>query len=175
MWKYNDKTIKVGKSWKTSDGITHPTNWNNWSDEDKVTNGLVWEDDPAPVDDRFYWSADNPKSLDDVTETIHGKEFVTIGLKSEAKLTTKQQAANLLANTDWYIVRKAEDATSTIPTDVTTYRAAVRTASGNIETAIDNASDLDAFIALHNTPVDSDNNSIGNPPINNWPNEPNTE
>ena len=56
-----------------------------------------------------------------------------------------------------------------MPSTITTYRAAVRTASNSIGTAITNAADLAAFMALYDTPVDSDGNPTGNAPINDWP------
>ena len=70
---------------------------------------------------------------------------------------------------DWYVTRKAEDSTTTIPSDVTTYRAAVRTKSGTIEKAITDAADHAAFMALFDVPVDSDGKITGNAPINDWP------
>jgi len=54
---------------------------------------------------------------------------------------------------------------------VTTYRAAVRTKSGQIETAITNAADHAAFMALFDTPMDDDGKPTGNPPIADWPDE----
>ena len=178
-WKLGDKIIREGRSW-SNDGVTHPTNWAIWSDSDKTAAGLTWEDPPAPYDNRFYWDASTPKALDDVNAVDedgnavldeNGEQVVTLGLKSQWKATIKQQAAGLLAPTDWYVTRKSEDSTATIPSNVTTYRAAVRTKSGQIETAITNAADHAAFMALFDTPVDSDGNPTGNAPINDWPNE----
>lgn len=177
-WKLGDKIIKEGRSW-SADGITHPTNWAIWSDADKKAAGLTWEDSPASFDNRFYWDASTPRALDDVNEVRDGEpllddkgnQIVTLGLKSQWKATIKQQAAGLLAATDWYVTRKSEDSTATIPSNVTTYRAAVRTKSGQIETAITNAADHAAFMALFYTPVDSDGNPTGNAPINDWPDE----
>jgi hypothetical protein len=178
-WKYNDTVIRVGRSWHDDNGITHPTNWAVWSDEDKAAAGLVWEDDPAPYDSQFWWSADTPKALDDVNEVDQngqpildsdGNQIVTLGLKSVHKAIVKKQAAGLLAATDWYVTRNAETGTA-IPSDVTTYRAAVRTASGTIESAIDGAADHAAFVALFETPTDADGNATGNAPINDWPTE----
>lgn len=178
-WKLGDKIIREGRSW-SADGITHPTNWAIWSDADKKAAGLTWEDPPAPYDNRFYWDASTPKALDDVNAVDedgnavldeNGEQVVTLGLKSQWKATIKQQAAGLLAPTDWYVTRKAEDNTATIPSNVTTYRAAVRTKSGQIETAITNAADHAAFMALFDTPVDSNGNPTGNAPIADWPDE----
>jgi hypothetical protein len=47
----------------------------------------------------------------------------------------------------------------------------VRTASNTIETAINGAADHAAFMALYDTPVDSDGVPTGNAPINDWPDE----
>ena len=70
------------------------------------------------------------------------------GLKTQLIRTVKQQAAGILQDTDWYITRKA-DAGTAVPSAVTTHRAAVRTKSGEMETAIDNAADVDALKALY--------------------------
>ena len=70
------------------------------------------------------------------------------GLKTTLIRTVKQQAAGILQDTDWYITRKA-DAGTAVPSAVTTHRAAVRTKSGEMETAINNAADVDALAALY--------------------------
>ena len=179
-WKYNNRIIRAGKAWTDDSGVTHPRNWSVWSDEHKATMGLVWEDDPAPFDNRFYWSADVPKALDDVNEVdednnpildADGNQVVTLGLKSQYKAQTKTTAASLLAPTDWQVIKATEVADYSVPSEVTTYRAAVRTASNTIEAAIDAASDITAFMALWDAPVDADGNPTGNAPINNWPDE----
>jgi hypothetical protein len=179
-WKYNDRMIRVGRSWTNDDGITHPTNWAIWSDEDKVAAGLIWEDEPAPFDNRFYWSAGVPKALEDVLQVdesgepsinpLTGEQGVTYGLKTLAIRTCKEQAAGLLASTDWYITRKAETDTA-VPDSVLTYRASVRTQSGVIEAAITACETLEAFMALYDTPVDENFMPTGNAPIFDWPEE----
>ena len=160
-YKYSGRIIRAGKAWKDNDGIQHPANWMVWGDATKAAKGLVWEDDPASFDGRFYWSAGVAKALDDVTEE---DGTITKGLKSNAIATVKAQAAGLLAPTDWYVVRKSETDVA-IPATIATFRAAVRTASGTIEAAITGAADLDAFMALYDAPED------GNAPINDWPEE----
>jgi hypothetical protein len=188
-WKYNDTYIRAGRSWvgtatdeegNTFD-VTHPRNWMIWSDEDKAAAGLVWEDDPAPFDSRFWWDANTPKALDDVNEVdengdaiidpITNQQRVTLGLKSQYKLQTKETAAVKLAPTDWMVIKAAEVADYTVPADITTYRAAVRTASNTIEATIDGAADHTAFVALFDAPVDADGNPTGNAPIYDWPQE----
>ncbi len=179
-WKYNNKIIREGRAWTDNDGIQHPTSWNIWSDADKTSAGMVWENPPASYDNRFYWDANTAKALDDVNEVDSdgnailgpdGNQLVTLGLKSQWKKRTKDTAAGLLSKHDWYIIRKQEDSTTTIPSNITTYRTAVRTASNTIETNIDNAADHAAFVALFDTPVDSDGNPTGNALINDWPDE----
>ena len=167
MWKYNNRVIKLGRAWSDGFGNQYPSNWLSLTtNEEKKAVGLVWEDDPAPYDRRFFISATTPKAIDDVTDD---NGVVIEGLKTAWKKKTKAMAKSLLEPTDWYVVRKAEDSTTTIPTNVATYRAAVRTASGTIETAITNASSHSAFMALFDVPVDSDGNPTGKAPINNWP------
>ena len=70
------------------------------------------------------------------------------GLKTIKIRSVKLQAANILAETDWYIVRKA-DANTAIPSAITTYRAAVRTKCAEMETAITNASNTPAIETLY--------------------------
>ena len=70
------------------------------------------------------------------------------GLKTKLIKTIKKQAAGILQDTDWYIVRKA-DAGTAIPSSITTHRAAVRTKAAEMETAITNASDTPALETLY--------------------------
>ncbi len=99
-----------------------------------------------------------------------GKQLVTLGLKSQWKATIKKQAADKLASTDWYIVREAEVGTDT-PQEVLSYRANVRTKSGQIEAAIDGAADHAAFMALFDATYDDLGNQTAPAPINDWPDE----
>jgi hypothetical protein len=178
MYKYGETVIRVGRSWTNNDGITHPRNWANWSDADKAAAGLVWEDDPAPFDSRFYWSADVPKNIDDVNEVDengdplldeNGVQVVTKGLKTNAIALVKTQAGDLLAPTDWMVIKASEIAEYSVPSDILEYRATVRAASNTIEAAINAATDLNSFMALYDVPVDADGNPTGNAPIMDFP------
>ena len=177
---YSGRIIRAGKAWKDNDGIQHPSNWMLWDDATKTAKGLVWEDDAASFDGRFYWSAGVAKSLDDVNEVdennnpvldADGQQVVTKGLKTNAIQLVKRQAGDKLAVTDWMVIKASEVSGYSVPSATLTYRAAVRTASNNIEAAITAASDLAAFMALYDVPVDADGNPTGNAPINNWPDE----
>ena len=70
------------------------------------------------------------------------------GLKTKHKEIIKQQASGLLTNYDWYVIRKA-DAGTAVPSAVTTYRAAVRTKSNEMEVLIDACSTVDELAALY--------------------------
>ena len=179
-YKYSGRIIRAGKAWTDNDGIQHPSNWMVWSDAEKAAVGLVWEDDPASFDGRFYWSAGVAKSLDDVNEVDEdgnpvldedGQQVVTKGLKTLAIELVKRQAGDKLATTDWMVIKASEVSGYSLPTDVATARAAIRTASNTIETSITGAADHAAFMALYDTPVDADGNPTGNAPINAWPEE----
>lgn len=174
-WKYANKTIRLGRGWTDSNGVQHSAQWGSWSDAEKTAAGLVWEDDPAPFDNRFWWDADTPKALDDVNEVdsdgnpildIDGSQLVTKGLKSVWKAIIKKRAGNLLAPTDWHVIKAQEVASYTVPSAISQYRSDVRQASNTIEAAIDGAADHTAFVALHDAPDDG-----GNAPINDWPDE----
>jgi hypothetical protein len=75
-------------------------------------------------------------------------EVATRGLKYNLIQTVKAQAANELARTDWYVVRKTEESTA-IPSSITTHRRAVRSKQAAMETAITNASDTPALETLY--------------------------
>ena len=189
-WKKSDGTyIKEGKAWVGVDGTKFPSVWRRFSNDELKTFGLTWEDPPAsqePFDNRFYWGRKTDgslieRNLTDVNEVdedgkavidpITGKQMVTLGLKSIWVAQTKQTAQNKLNRHDWMITRKSEKGTA-IPSDVTTYRDAVRTKCASIETAINNCSNLTQFIALFEAPVDSDDKPTGDPaPINDFPDE----
>ena len=98
-----------------------------------------------------------------------GVQVINYGLKTEKKRIVKDQAAGLLAKTDWYVVKATEVADYTVPADITTYRAAVRTRSNEMETAIDNAADVDALKTLYEYTEQADGSSTR--PLGEWPEE----
>ena len=70
------------------------------------------------------------------------------GLKTTRIRAVKSKAENILKNTDWYIIRKADAGTS-VPSAITNHRAAVRTKCASMETAITNASNTPAIETLY--------------------------
>jgi len=182
-YKYSGRMLREGRSWTDNDGIQHPASWGRWTDEEKAAKGVVWEDDPAPFDNRFYWGRDAngdliPKSLDDVAEVdedgnpildAKGEQVITLGLRSTLIAKVKDQAGGLLQPTDWMIIRGVELAGKPPALEVKAYRQAIRDKSDQIETQIMVCGTIEDIIMLHTTPTDQDGNPTGNPPISDWP------
>ena len=113
-----------------------------------------------------YGSA-TAKELDDRNATDEAGEeldpvVVIEGLKTQHKKVIKNQASGLLAPTDWHVIKATDVAEYSVPSAVATFRTNVRTRSNEMETAIDNASDVDALAALY---VYTD----GERPLGEWP------
>jgi hypothetical protein len=75
-------------------------------------------------------------------------EVAARGLKYNHKEVINQGAAGRLQDTDWMVVRAAEGGTA-VPSDITTKRAAVRTKANAMQVQIDGAADVDALAALY--------------------------
>jgi len=95
-----------------------------------------------PIADTLYTAQDETDGLG--TEG----EVKTQGLKTLHKEKINAQAASILQSTDWMIVRATEGGTA-VPSSITTKRAAVRTKANAMCTQIDAASDTAALIALY--------------------------
>jgi len=91
-----------------------------------------------------YGSA-TANALADVTED----GVTTPGLKTKHKKIIKQQASGLLAPTDWYVIKATEVESYSVPAAMTTYRAAVRTASNDMEALIDASTTVDELATLY--------------------------
>ena len=96
------------------------------------------------------------KPLDDVLFTAQEEtdglgtegEIKQYGLKPQHKAVINSQAGGILQPTDWMVIRAQEGGTA-VPSSITTKRAAVRTKANAMCTAIDNAADVDALAALY--------------------------
>lgn len=125
------RALQVNRPFKTATA-SYSQLWETaLSDDEKTAIGITWVDDPAPFDSRFYTSPGVPYPLD-TTTTDDGTVY---GIRPGILQDQKNTAANMLAETDWYVTRKSETDTA-IPADVTTYRAAVRTACAAREAEI---------------------------------------
>jgi hypothetical protein len=147
MLKLDNKPLSYDRAF-THDGIQYPANWlRSASLEEKQAIGITEVANDPTYDQRFYWGVDNPKQLNDKTETVDGVEVKTTGLKTLWSATQGEIAASLLAPSDWRIIKAKETGTN-IPSTWKTYRAAVRTACNTRQTEIGNAADVPALIEL---------------------------
>jgi len=84
---------------------------------------------------------------DQATQTMvdTAEQVVTRGLKYNYLQQIKASANSRLNSTDWMVIRKAERDVA-IPTDVTTYRAAVITEYNRLKTAIEGTNSVEELI-----------------------------
>lgn len=162
----------------TLGGVQYPQNiFTLWTGAEKAAIGLyeVIQNDAKKKDEEYYTNTNQTFTYDadagtvtatygDATAKAHADTLFTAddednglgtegevkveGLKTKKIRTIKLQAAGILAETDWYIVRKA-DADTAIPSAITNHRAAVRTKCAQMETAITNASNTAAIQTLY--------------------------
>ena len=141
------RALPMDRPWKT-ETAQYPANWLRLSSTaDRAAIGVTWGADEGTWDQRFYWGVDNPKQLDDKTETVDGVETTTTGLKTLWKSTQNQIAGTLIAPSDWRII-KAKETSTNIPTAWKTYRAAVRTSCNTRQTEIDACTTVEALKEL---------------------------
>ena len=94
--------------------------------------------------------------LDDVLFTAQNEtdglgtegEVKQPGIRKNHTGAINVQAASILQPTDWMVVRATEGGTA-VPSSITTWRAAVRTKANAMCTAIGNAANVDALAALY--------------------------
>ena len=109
--------------------------------------------------DTLWTQADSDNGLLPSNKSVG--DVKTKGLKTILIETLKKQAAQILQETDWYIIRKA-DAGTAVPSSITTHRAAVRTKAAEMETAITNAADTAALETLY-TYTEQEDGSVTRP------------
>ena len=116
------------------------------------------------------------RALEDVNEVdedgepyldVDGVQVITRGLKHNAIQKVKQQQGSFLTSTDWYIIRKADNGTA-IPSNIQTWRDAIRTDATRIENAITAVLTMDQFIALHENTYNEDETVNTIATINSW-------
>ena len=117
--------------------------------------------------DSLYTSQDNTDGL--IPEGKSVGDVKVKGLKTLHKEKFNAQAAGLLAKTDWYVIKAADVTDYNVPSNVATYRAAVRTKVNAMETSIDNCSDVDALITLLTYTKDSE--GVVSRPLGEFPDE----
>ena len=146
------------------DGINYPkVLFTLWTDAERLAINIVpVTTTGSHLDTSFYVEKDPTYAIandkESVVRTIGVKQSdkTLADLKTAAKVATNIAASNLLKGYGWLAERKVT-ADVDVPSDVLSFMAAIRTDHANILTAIDNASDMDAFIALHTNTFDENN------------------
>tara|TARA_R110002095_G_scaffold97065_1_gene84937 strand:- start:523 stop:1101 length:579 start_codon:yes stop_codon:yes gene_type:complete len=146
------------------DGINYPkVLFTLWTDAERLAINIVpVTTTGSHLDTSFYVEKDPTYAIandkESVVRTIGVKQSdkTLADLKTAAKVAANIAASNLLKGYGWLAERKVT-ADVDVPSDVLSFMAAIRTDHANILTAIDNASDMDAFIALHTNTFDENN------------------
>jgi len=134
MWQYNGEVIKTAKEMVIND-VRYPKQI--FKDSELLSElGITSYTPEAVADQRYYWNTtDNPK---DVAE-----------LKKNMIAKVKAQVGARLSQTDWMVIR-ATDGGTAVPSDVATYRTAIRTEGNTKETEINALTTIDDVIAYEN-------------------------
>ena len=163
--------IIVNMKGMSVDGINHPKAlFTLWTDAERKVIGIVPVTTSGSHLDTTYYIEKDPtytiasdkssvirtigvkdvdKDLEDVNEVDeNGIQNIIRGLKYNAIQNIKAQQSEYLLKTDWYIIRKADNGTA-IPSNIQTWRDAIRSDATRIENAITAAVTMDQFIALH--------------------------
>ena len=165
------QTLRAGKGWKDENGVQHPPNWQIWSAEEKTAAGVTEVVQESPPDSRLYtWSHNADGTINKTAKALADSgsgDTLVLGVKSVLKLTVNTQQGSLLDQTDWYIIRKTDNATA-IPSNVQTWRDAIRTKGDAMVSAIDGAADTNAVAALFLV-YEEDGKTIKSGILYDWP------
>ena len=164
----NDSIIKTVPS---NRGITLGENqyprtiYTSWSPAEREAIGIyeVVLDNSNKKDSEYYKNTNQSLNFADgkvtasygsatvraLADTTDEEDRVIPGLKTKHKEKIKQQASSLLTPTDWYVIKATEVDSYSVPAEMTTYRAAVRTASNDMEALIDSCSTVDELATLY--------------------------
>lgn len=142
-----------------------------------VGESYAWNEKNSQIDRTYNFSA---KALDDANavdedgkdlKDADGNQVINYGLKTILKNKVRDMQSGFLASTDKWIIRKA-DTDEAIPSTVATYRKGIRDSATTMETAITNAKDFDAIVALLTT-IYNTNGSVKTPAtLYNFPVQP---
>lgn len=157
-------------------GMTYPYSWlEGTSPSVRASLGIETNDDTTTFDGKYYNNKTDAKSLEDREELdddgnpvyvqVWDPEFVHegfeqtgamvntsvrkigYGLKTTCLAEVKVKTNDLLKPTDYLIIRNEVESVE-IPTDVSTYRAAVITESNRVATAIAAVESVDALVTI---------------------------
>ena len=150
-----NRIFKVPTAFKhPTTGIQYPRNWLNLSsDSEKASVGFIEITYSGSYGNSDYYNNSESAPVYDaskgtvvITKSSTAKDLAA--LKIEKTREIEDSANSSMSSTDWYVTRKSEVSTA-IPSTVTAYRTACRLVCNSTKTAITNASDLAALIAIY--------------------------
>jgi len=141
IYKYNGRTLRLGKAWIDDDEIQHPRNWGLWSAEQMQAKGITEVVLQPFPNTHLYRSSHNEDGS--VSSTARDMDEA----KAHFKAQVSTGLANYLSQSDWYYIRKMDKETA-IPSAVQTWRDELRANATSMEAAINEAADVAAIEAL---------------------------
>ena len=149
-----NRGVQIGSVKHSADIFT-----SKWTESERNTIGVytIEIDESNKKNEKWYINTDITYafsggkvtgSYGSATAREHADKDGVPGLKTILINDLKGEVKSLLAQTDWYVVRKADTAEA-VPSSVATHRAAVRTKQVSMETAITNAADTAALETLY--------------------------
>ena len=151
----------INRFFKVPTAFKHPTTGNqyprNWitlaSNSEKAAIGLIEVTYSGSYgDSEYYINAESSPVYNAsagtvvITKSKTAKNLTDLKASKTSQIETSTNSS--MSSTDWYVIRKSETSTA-IPSNVTAFRTASRLVCNSIKTAITNASDLDALIAIY--------------------------
>ena len=151
-----NRIFKVPTAFKhPTTGLQYPRNWLNLAtDSEKSDVGFIEVTyTGSHKDSEYYINGESSPVYNSgagtvvITRSTSAKNLADV--KANKLESARAMTYQALLPTDWYIIRKSEHSTA-IPAKIVAYRLAARTVYGKIQTAVTNASDVDAIAALYN-------------------------
>lgn len=160
---HNSVTLNPNKAWTHQDGRQFPAGYILQTDvatRESIGVTMVSDVAPAVYDQEYYWSAGNPKDLDE--------------LKARKIADTKSYCATVLRESDGLIAKALDQATTFAefkaakPAAMTTYRANMRTVSNTREAEINACTTVEELRELFKgyaemQQIDSEGNLVFHP------------
>lgn len=147
-----DTTNKKDEAWYINTNITYAVSGNE-------VVGTYGTATAKKIEDTLWTQQDADDGL--IREGDSVGDVARRGLKYIKKEMIDNQCANILADSDWMVV-KATETGGTMDSGWKTWRASVRTKCNSMQTQIDNASDVDALAALF-TYTEQEDGSVTRP------------
>ena len=141
-----DETNKKDEAWYINTNITYAFSGGK-------VKGTYGSATAKKIADTLWTSQDKTDGL--IREGDDVGDVAVKGLKTIKKEIINNQCAEILAPSDWRVV-KATETGGTMDSGWKTWRASVRTKCNSMQTQIDNASDVDALAALFTYTEQSD-------------------